>query len=258
METASAPGAVSDVTHSSMSVAWADLGLSDAYAYDAVPGFEMFESTGPRRVNVIASKTAADFDVITIEDPLDDFESGEDCLFGLLPTLHESGSQTDIMECSSSPPTVQADVGTQTPNRNSDLNFCSNRGVQTDRRQGGGSQSTEVQTDDLIGTYSGTLKLPNGLSVRSVVEAVVACPSLEISVVARQLATPANMQLSVDKSLGLVEVVAAAVADTLEYVRLQLIREVTMSRLVDPSGSNILEDCSRLLDRLADRPARSE
>jgi hypothetical protein len=177
--------------------------------------------------------------------------------FGFLLTFPSPSSvvpkacQTDPAE---TPRASCSAMETQTRNRNSDLNYESNKAVQAVTH----TKDVGLQTDNLIGDYRGPLQLPANLSVDRVARAVIENPGMTLTSISRQLATLPSMRMVEDRALGLVETATHVAAATVLHLRRQLQAIYEGELMRDPSGESVLAACMHFMARFDVRPIRDE
>jgi hypothetical protein len=93
------------------------------------------------------------------------------------------------------------DGDSQTPNRNSCLDFCANKYTQTVRHMR--LVEAESQTESFLGAYDGRMRIPAGVTRERLVAAVISNPSYSTRLIARQIATDSSLRLAGEQALGL-------------------------------------------------------
>jgi hypothetical protein len=87
-----------------------------------------------------------------------------------------------------------------------DLDFYSNKSVQA-QRVALNLKEEETQSEPFVGSYSGPLPLPAGLSLKQIIGAVLDHPDLSSVAIARQLGTTPSMKLVQEKPLGFLQTI---------------------------------------------------
>jgi hypothetical protein len=146
---------------------------------------------------------------------------------------------------------LTADGDSQTPNRNSCLDFCANKCTQTLRHVH--QVETEAQTESIIGPYEGRLRIPAGVTRERLVAAVIDNPYCSTRFLARQLATCSSSRLVDERALGLLELLTDVVAATQVFIRGRLQEVVNDALLSNPTGETVLGQCAQYLNRDVDR-----
>jgi hypothetical protein len=143
------------------------------------------------------------------------------------------------------------DGDSQTPNRNSCLDFCANKYTQTVRHRH--LVDAESQSESFLGEYEGRMRIPAGVTRERLIAAVIDNPSYNTRFIARQLATNSSLRLVGEQALGLLELLTDVVAATEDFIRGRLQEVANNALLLNPSGETVLEHCARYLNRAADR-----
>jgi hypothetical protein len=115
-------------------------------------------------------------------------------------------------------------------------------------------ESVGVQAAPVEPAYTGPLPLPIHVDLATLVSAVVEATAWSPETVARLIMERPEQPLQMDSSLALVETVAAAIAQTVEYVRIRIGAQAVASLIADPSGHRVAYDCGLLLAQWARRP----
>jgi len=115
-------------------------------------------------------------------------------------------------------------------------------------------ETVGVQIDQVEPAYTGPLPLPDHVNLATLVSAVVEATAWSPEAVARLMMDRPGQPLQLDSSLAFVETVAAAIAQTVEYVRIRIGAQVVASLIADPSGQRIAYDCGLLLAQWARSP----